>query len=91
MCIVSNIGDYYQRWPQQPNTAPIQPFPWPQAAPAELPWTREALDALKAILEAVKALDAKLGLPDCEDPKKLEWMESVERRVKALEDDKGGK
>lgn len=94
MCVVSNISDHYGRDWQQPRTVPgpflPQSFQWPPAAPVTLPWTKEALDMLKELIERTKQLDAKLGLPDCEDPKKAEWMQAIEARLKALEDEKGG-
>ena len=78
MCAVSMVTDYYR----QPGNLPFQ---WPQAAPAALPWTPDAFSDLKEILKRVKDLDTKLGLPDCEDPKKAEWMKSIEDRLAKLE------
>jgi hypothetical protein len=64
---------------------PYEPPSWPKEAPATLPWTPEAYKLLQDIMERMKKLDEKLGLPDCEDPKKAEWMKSVEQRIKKLE------
>lgn len=93
MCAVSMITDHYGRyddwrryrdsgWPPPP---PPQPIPWPQGLPTTLPWDRQALDDLKDILKRLDALDKKLGLAECEDPKKAEWMHGIEERLKALE------
>lgn len=49
-------------------------------------WTPETFDQFKKILEEAAKLDTVLGEPDCEDPKKAEWMKEVERRLDALED-----
>jgi hypothetical protein len=81
MCSVSNISDHYGQ------TVPFQqPYiPFPLSAPATLPWTEDSLKLLKEVLEKVKELDKKLGLANCEDPKKQEWMADIEQRVKKLE------
>jgi len=81
MCAVSMISDVYGR--QQPSN-PIT-WPWPQTLPQTLPWTDDALKDLREILKKVDALDKKLGLAECEDPKKAEWMKSIEDRLKKLE------
>ena len=78
MCVVSNAYDYYS----QPTYVP---FPWPTAAPTTLPWTRGSFGDLKEILVKLDALDKKLGLEHCEDPKKAEWMKSIEKRLQSLE------
>ena len=80
MCVVSFVSDHFG------TDGPFkQPFQWPPAAPATLPWTPDAFAELKKIMEMVKRLDEKLGLPDCEDPKKAEWMKAVEDRLIILE------
>ena len=81
MCVVSMVSEFYGQWPKP---APV-PFDWLKAAPTTLDWTPEALKLLKEIMAKVKELDTKLGLPDCEDPKKAEWMQTIEARLKALE------
>ena len=87
MCVVSNVSDFYndRNWPNGPNMPPQRPFTWPQAAPPQLPWTPETMQLLKDIMEKMKQLDTKLGLADCEDPKKAEWMKSIEDRIAKLE------
>ena len=85
MCAVSMITDHYrdlQQW-QQPHALPA--IQWPPALPPTLPWTREAVDEFKEIIKRLDALDKKLGLEHCEDPKKAEWMQAIEARLKALE------
>jgi hypothetical protein len=77
---VSYVSDHYN---QTPWTIP--PFEWPKVAPVDLNWTPEAMKLLKELIVKVKELDAKLGLPDCEDPKKAEWMKSIEKRLQSLE------
>lgn len=86
MCVVSFVSDFYndRNWPNGPYN-PQKPFKWPQAAPHELPWTPETMQLMKEIMEKMKLLDSKLGLKDCEDPKKAEWMRSIEDRIAKLE------
>jgi hypothetical protein len=36
-------------------------------------------------MQKMKELDEKLGLKDCEDPNKAEWMKEIENRVRKLE------
>lgn len=81
MCAVSMISDVYGH---QQLSQPIT-WPWPQTLPQTLPWTEDALRDLKDILKKVDSLDKKLGLAECEDPKKAEWMKSIENRLKKLE------
>lgn len=81
MCAVSMIYDHYYEWQQ---TAP-RPIPWPTAVPASLPWDRDTFDAVKDVIKRLDEIDKKLGLANCEDPKKAEWMQAIEERLKALE------
>lgn len=90
MCAVSMITDYYGQhddWQLRAyrDTPPPPPIPWPQGLPVTLPWDRAALDDLKDIIKRLDALDKKLGLAECEDPKKAEWMKGIEERLAALE------
>lgn len=86
MCIVSmafdhyGTGGYFRPLPNQPFPVP-QPFQWPAAAPVERPWDAESLALLKTAMELLRKLDAKLGLPDCDDPKKAEWLKAIEAKV----------
>ena len=85
MCAVSMIYDHYRDWQRHQTAPPPQPIPWPTGVPATLPWTREAVDEFKEIIRRLDALDKKLGLEHCEDPKKAEWMQQIEERLKRLE------
>jgi len=40
------------------------------------------LDLFEELCEAAKRLDAALGLADCEDPSKMEWLEKVKQQVR---------
>ena len=83
MCAVSMISEFYnQPTHPQPNAAPM---PWTVTAPSTLPWTADTFQLLKEIMAKMKELDSKLGLKDCEDPKKAQWMKSIERRVEKVE------
>jgi ATP-dependent Clp protease ATP-binding subunit ClpA len=48
-------------------------------------WTTTTWGEYQEILRRLAALDAKLSQPNCEDPSKLEWMKSVEKRLQSLE------
>jgi hypothetical protein len=81
------VSDFYNEdWRRRQYEIPQVPIaPWPQVAPPTLPWNEDSFKLLQEIMEKMKKLDEKLGLPDCEDPKKAEWMESIEKRLKKLE------
>ena len=85
MCAVSFVGDHYFQRPQQ-GILP-KPIPWPTFEP-RIPWTKDTWGELKTILQRLDDLDRKLGLAKCEDPKKLEWMKAVEKRLVTLEQPK---
>ena len=78
MCLVSMVYDHYNQPPQQP----YQPFQWPLALPDSLPWNKDVLDELKKVIERIDRIDKALGLPECHDPKKAEWMKKIEKKVK---------
>jgi len=87
MCMVSAMTTPWE----QPNTAPLYPIYIPVVTPAgqeDYPWTRPTWAQFKEILDKLKDLDTKLGLKDCEDPAKGEWMSRVEARLEQLEADR---
>lgn len=43
--------------------------------------TKTALDLLEELIAKAKELDGALGLTDCEDPKKGEWLEAILNRL----------
>lgn len=88
MCVISMIHDHYQpTWPA-PNTTPVVPWD-PKITITSPPFTaaqeKTALEAFEELCAAARKLDEILGLPDCEDPKKAEWLESVRQRVREHE------
>lgn len=94
MCVVSMVMDHYGDGgltsPRRPFLPP-QPIYWPPAAPVEKPWDAESLALLKAAMELLRKLDSKLGLPDCEDPKKAAWLKAIEDKVGRTHDEWGRK
>ena len=83
MCVVSMIIDYGRRtWGEPYEWRPTEPYiipQWPQ--PVKSDW-----DRLLDLIKKAKEIDEATGQPDCEDPKKVEWLEAMEKRMKALED-----
>jgi hypothetical protein len=79
MCIVSMVFDEYGK-------TPIQPWiqtPWIQTVtttPAVKPET--PLDLFERLVEVAERLDQALGLPNCEDPAKLAWLEKVRAAIR---------
>lgn len=61
-----------------------QLYPNPQTFPVHI------YPDLTAIMERLKAIDEKLGQPDCPAPEKKTWLEALEARVKALEEQSNG-
>jgi len=80
MCAVSMVYDRFGTGGPNPP-----PYVWPQTLPSTLPWTPDAFAELKEIIKRLDALDKKLGLAECEDPKKAKWMATIEKRLKKLE------
>lgn len=83
MCAVSMIYDYGQKtWPLPPAPMiPTQPF---QPFQPSLP-TREQIDEFQKLVKAAREFDRKTGQPDCEDPRKVEWLKQIMDRLDAIE------
>ena len=91
MCTVSMMGDQYRKvWPD-PYIIPQMPYypPQPGTTITFTPTKEEtALDLLEQLMALAKKLDKVLGLPDCEDPEKTEWIKEVRERVRKHEIEK---
>ena len=93
MCVISMIHDHYRPVWSSPQTVPgTSTHPW-ELGNIEILRNltvpeKTALDAFEELCAAARKLDEILGLPDCEDPKKAEWLESVRERVRQHELDK---
>lgn len=48
-------------------------------------WTPPLWADLREVIRRLDEIDRKLGQPDCHDPEKAKWMQTVERRLKRLE------
>lgn len=48
-------------------------------------WTRPVWDDFKAVLVRLEHLDVALDQPDCPDPQKAAWMQTIEERLVRLE------
>lgn len=46
-------------------------------------WDRQQLEAFRKLVKTAMEFDKISGQPDCEDPKKKEWIEVVEKKVAA--------
>ena len=95
MCIVSMIFDRYNEvWPQ-PRRHPYVPDPDTQdifRKEAErmfeqtqrrltLETQKSAVQLFQEIVALTKKLDTLLGLEDCEDPKKMEWLDKIKQQI----------
>ena len=83
------MDQYRPTWPAPqiiPGTGTTPVNPW---IPGTITFTpaqeKTALDAFEELCAAARKLDEILGLPDCEDPMKAEWLESVRARVREHE------
>lgn len=93
MCVISMVYDKYNKaWPWEVTPT----ITVPEVVETGIPWTgtgttypsvpeATALEAFERLCEAAKALDAILGLPDCHDPRKAEWLKEVKERVRQHE------
>jgi hypothetical protein len=92
MCVVSAVND----WGRQQFPDWDKPIQWPLPIPAVIPgapppssFTDEEVKLMKkflALIKQAKDLDEAAGAPNCEDPKKAEFQEAVERRLAAVEE-----
>ena len=90
MCTYSMVLDYgrYRLFPhpQDPNPFYVYPMPppFPIPTPEESAETMRRMEAYFKLLESAKEADKELDQPDCEDPAKVEWLESLEMRYLML-------
>lgn len=83
MCVTSMIYDYGQR-----NPPWQQITPWPGIYPGSpLPdqQAREAMQKFLDLIQNAKEYDRAAKQPDCEDPKKAEFMQQILDRLDAIE------
>jgi hypothetical protein len=90
MCAVSQISDYGRKhlWRELPQLVPFNP-PGPDWRDAEIARLRSELEKYAKFQEAVEAarrLDVATGQPDCPDPEKAKWLESLDARMKQIEE-----
>ena len=79
MCVYSSIGQWgRENLPEAPPWNTFPALPGVYITPAQ--WAE-----YKKLLEAAKEFDKATGQPECTDPEKTAWMEDVERRMAALE------
>lgn len=85
MCIVSMVFDYGQKtWPDTYPNIPQPTTPYTLPASPNVP-SPEQWAEFKELVEKAKKFDELTSQPDCEDPKKQEWYDRMERRLAALE------
>ncbi|TFG95718.1 hypothetical protein E4H12_12680 [Candidatus Thorarchaeota archaeon] len=48
-------------------------------------WTEESFEHYHQLLEAAKLFDQQSGQPDCEDPSKALWIETIKSRLLSKE------
>lgn len=90
MSVIGKVYDQFNTtWPAS-NIAPVVPWDWTGIInfptitfiPAQ---EKTALEAFEELRAAACKLDEILGLPDCEDLKKSEWLETIRARVREHE------
>ena len=91
MCTVSMVMDEGQKlWPNpgiHPQAQPWNPLTGQTVAiPMNIP-TAEEIAEFRKLLEAAKKLDVLTNQPDCEDPKKVEWLKDFCERLRNKSDE----
>ena len=86
MCVVSFIQDWGQKqWPWNPLTPTVPDTNWTGTFVMPQVPEKDALEIFERLVATARELDEALGLADCEDPKKAEWLEQVRERVRQHE------
>lgn len=84
MCVVSNIGGYYEkRYPQWPS-----PIPWPPREKTDKEEIEERARKMREFLDLVKRAektDKVMGEPDCERAEVKKFIKDVSDRLAAIE------
>ncbi len=84
MCVVSMIFDKYgPTWPLVPKEDPWKKVIEDALTPRRLSIEehKTAIQLFQEIVKLTKKLDEMLGLPDCEDPAKMEWLEKIKAQI----------
>ncbi len=81
--------------PMVPFTPPpTNTLPWIQTPPKpilDLDLLRQWKKAIDDMIRVAEEYDKATNQPNCEDPKKMEWMKEVEKRLAELEAQKNAK
>jgi hypothetical protein len=86
MCVVSATIDHYHKiWPTHPYIPAIWPNPLTPVEPS--PWTikQEQIDTFVKEVTKARKQDIRDGLPDCEKPELLAWMQKLLDRFDVME------
>jgi hypothetical protein len=73
---------------------PTPPLPWiqtPLKPILDLDLLRQWKKAIDEMIRVAEEYDKATNQPNCEDPKKMEWMKEVEKRLAELEAAKNAK
>lgn len=73
MCVVSNVGDGYNRdfYPRWPQVNPFTPDPFKHASKEEVDALRQEVQELRELLAAARKFDKATGQKDCEQGEKV--------------------
>ena len=91
MCVMSMVLDHYTReWPNPSKHWKIDPIYWPeeipsQPDPGEIKKTLDRINKFMDLIEKAKEIDNVTNQPDCEDPKKVEYLDEIKALKKQLE------
>ena len=91
MCLVSAVLDYGQK--TIPINPEFQPWPFPSVSPIKspevkpVPFDYNAYVAYAELLRKAAAYDKLMNEPHCEDPKKVEFLKDLMKRMDVLGDE----
>lgn len=88
MCVVSAISDHYKdiKWDDYHHWDKKPAYPMPVVIHTP-PTEAEVLKKIMDLIKQARELDKLTGEPDCEDPKKTQWIRDVEKRLDELEEE----
>jgi hypothetical protein len=85
MCIVSMISDGFNKPWGTPWNTPNNPGPVLPPKDIFNNWPDNTVRQFAEIIQRLDAIDKVLGLRDCKDKEKQEFLDALDARIKAIE------